>query len=101
MAFFRDVTRLKMGLERDSRGIRFVSEERDTNCRDIRENVEKVCGWRISWNFGVEKYGRDMATTGRCGQVIDVTGAHGWIETKVGQLKLKSETKEFFSFFLS
>lgn len=101
MAFFRDVTRLKMGLERDSRGIRFVSEERDTNCRDIRENVEKVCGLRISWNFGVEKYGRDMATTGRCGQVIDVTGAHGWIETKVGQLKLKSETKEFFSFFLS
>lgn len=47
----------------------------------------------------VEKYARDMATTGRCGQVIDVTGAHGGIETKVGQLKLKSETKEFFLFF--
>lgn len=81
---------------RDWRGIRFVSEERDTNWRDIREKVGEFLG------ISVEKYARDMATTGpgNCGQVIDVTGAHGRMRNKSGSIKVKERDEGIFFFSL-
>lgn len=69
---------------------------RDTNWRDIREKVGEFLG------ISVEKYARDMATTGpgNCGQVIDVTGAHGRMRNKSGSIKVKERDEGIFFFSL-